>query len=164
MLCRELGMKGHWDEEIHGLDYLVYAYLQQGNDAKAKEQVDYLFTMDAVFPLNNKIAYTFASVPTRFALERKDWKAAAALELKADFPWADFHWEKSNVFFGRVLGTVHAHDLDKAITALKELHNNHAVLEEKNNTYEANQVNIQMKAADAWIQSLKGNKNGAFSL
>ncbi|HZI25188.1 MAG TPA: hypothetical protein VFD46_08935, partial [Chryseolinea sp.] len=26
------GMKGHWDEELHGLDYLVYAYLQQARD------------------------------------------------------------------------------------------------------------------------------------
>ena len=25
------GIKGHWDEELHGLDYLVYAYLQKGD-------------------------------------------------------------------------------------------------------------------------------------
>ncbi|WP_431216098.1 hypothetical protein ACQ86N_16545 [Puia sp. P3] len=33
------GIKGHWDEELHGLDYLVYAYLQKGDDRHAKEQV-----------------------------------------------------------------------------------------------------------------------------
>lgn len=158
------GIRGHWDEEIHCLDYLTYAYLQQGNDAKAKEQVDYLLTIKEVFPLNNKIAYTFASVPTRFALEHKDWEQAAALELKDDFPWNDFPWEESNVFFGRALGAVHTHEMDKAMAALKELQSNHAVLIEKNKTYEANQVHIQVKATDAWIQFFKGDKKKAVQL
>ena len=29
-------IKGHWDEELHGLDYLVYAYLQKKEDSLAK--------------------------------------------------------------------------------------------------------------------------------
>ena len=39
MLCRNAGIKGHWDEELHGLDYLVYAYLQKGENDLAKEQL-----------------------------------------------------------------------------------------------------------------------------
>lgn len=35
------GIKGHWDEELHGLDYLVYAYLQKGENDLAKKQLDY---------------------------------------------------------------------------------------------------------------------------
>ena len=35
-------IKGHWDEELHGMDYLVYAYLQKGDDEHARQQVDYL--------------------------------------------------------------------------------------------------------------------------
>ncbi|MEX1240690.1 MAG: hypothetical protein WEB30_13275 [Cyclobacteriaceae bacterium] len=34
------GMQGHWDEELHGMDYLVYAYLQQARDEEARE-LDY---------------------------------------------------------------------------------------------------------------------------
>ena len=32
-------LKGHWDEELHCLDYLVYSYLQKGDYAHAKEQL-----------------------------------------------------------------------------------------------------------------------------
>jgi hypothetical protein len=59
--AEEAGIKGHWDEEIHGLDYLVYGYLQKGDNIHAKEQWDYLKTIDVVSPLNFKVAYAFAS-------------------------------------------------------------------------------------------------------
>lgn len=157
------GIKGHWDEELHGLDYLVYAYLQQGNDAKAKEQVEYLRGVDKVFPVNNKIAYTFAAVPTRFALERKDWKAARELSLNENFQWENFPWERSIVSFGKVLGAVHSGDMKLAGAALGELSANHQALVGKND-YEANQVMIQLKAAEGWIQFAKGNKAEAVKL
>jgi len=159
------GMKGHWDEELHGMDYLVYAYLQQGRDDKAKEQLDYLQTVDVVFPLNNKSAYTFAAIPTRYVLERKDWKEAAALVLKpADFPWQNFPWERSLISFGKVLGAVHAKQLHGAKEALEELKASHASLVQSNKTYEANQVNIQVKAAEGWIALTEGNRREAIKL
>ena len=159
------GMQGHWDEELHGIDYLVYAYLQQARDEAVKEQLDYLQSMEIVFPMNNKDAYTFAAVPTRYALERKDWKAAAALELKPDnFPWSDFPWEKSIISFGRVLGAVHIRNTDVAKAGLAELQASHATLLEKNQTYEANQVQIQIKASEGWIQFSLGNKAEAIRL
>jgi hypothetical protein len=91
--AEKLGKEGHWDQELHGLDYLVYAYLQQGQDNQAKQQADYLATKDNVFPITFVNAYTFAAVPVRYALERKDWKAAANIELHpATFPWDKFLW------------------------------------------------------------------------
>src|SRR6476661_2755556 len=42
------GIKGHWDEELHDLDYLVYAYLQKGNNNAASEQLKYLTAIDEV--------------------------------------------------------------------------------------------------------------------
>ena len=159
------GMKGHWDEELHGLDYLVYAYLQEARDEKAKEQLEYLQSMNEVAPLNNKDAYTFAAVPTRYALERKDWKQAMALELKpADFPWENFPWERSVVSFGKVLGAVHLHNEAIAKEALATLYTNHEKLIEKNKTYEANQVQVQIKASEGLIQYLQGHKDEAIRL
>jgi tetratricopeptide (TPR) repeat protein len=159
------GIKGHWDEEIHGLDYLVYAYLQQGRDDKAKEQVEYLKSMDVIFPLNNKVAYTFSSVPTRYALERKNWKDASELSLTLEnFPWENFPWESSMVSFGRVLGAVHTRNVDKAQKDLAQLKANHARLIEKNKTYEAIQVQVQVKAAEGWIRFYQGDKQEAIRL
>ena len=75
------GIKGHWDEELHGMDYLVYAYLQKGENDLAKEQYDYLKTIHEVYPVNFKDAYAFAAIPARYFLENKMWKEAAGLEM-----------------------------------------------------------------------------------
>ena len=159
------GIEGHWDEELHGLDYLVYAYLQQARDDKAREQLEYLGSMHSVFPQNFKDAYTMAAVPTRYALERKSWAEAAALELKpSNFPWKDFSWERSIVSFGRVLGAVHIHKPDVAKASLAELQKNYAELLKNKKTYEANQVQIQIKASEAWMQFYGGNKGDAIRL
>lgn len=159
------GITGHWDEELHGIDYLVYAYLQQARDATAKEQLEYLQSINVVFPVNFKDAYTFAAVPTRYALERKDWKAASTLELNpVDFPWKDFVWQKSIVSFGKVLGAVHLRDMAAAKAGLAELKANYTTLMESEKGYEANQVKIEIIASEGWIQLLKGNKNEATCL
>jgi tetratricopeptide (TPR) repeat protein len=159
------GIKGHWDEEIHGLDYLVYAYLQQGRDEMAKQQLQYLLSMDLVFPLNNKVAYTFSSVPTRYALERKNWKEAALLKLEyEEFPWDDYPWERSIVSFGRVLGAVHTNKIEDAEKELAQLQANYATLVEKRKAYEATQVQVQCKAAEGWIKFSRGHKEEAIKL
>jgi tetratricopeptide (TPR) repeat protein len=159
------GMKGHWDEELHGIDYLVYAYLQQGQDDIARVQLDSLSAIKVVFPLSNKNAYTFAAVPSRYALERKDWAAAATLELKPEnFPWKDFPWERALVSFTRVLGAAHLHKTDIAKAALTDLEASHVQLIEKKKNYEANQVQIQIKASQGWIKFSEGRKEEAIAL
>jgi tetratricopeptide (TPR) repeat protein len=159
------GMKGHWDEEIHALDYLVYAYLQQGRDDMAKAQLDYLRSMDLIFPMNNKVAYTSASVPTRYALERHDWPAAVALELQPhNFPWKDFPWERSIVSFGRMIGAVHLQNTEVMNAALKELKENYEALVTANKPYEASQVKIQLMASEAWMQFYQGKKSDGIKL
>ena len=159
------GIKGHWDEELHGLDYLTYAYLQEANDDKAKEQIEYLNTIIEVFPINFKEAYAFGAMPARFALERKHWAEAAQLELKpANFPWEKFQWEKANVNFGRLLGAVHTHNLTVAKNELKELQVIHEKLNAAKESYKANLVLIQIRTSDAWIKLAEGQKADAVSL
>lgn len=159
------GMKGHWDEELHGIDYLVYAYLQQARDEEALEQVKYLATIGDVFPLNNKDAYTFAASPARYALERRNWDEAAGLELNPkNFPWDDYPWERSIIIFGRILGAVHRHKLDAAEEDLAALQVSHAKLIGQGNSYEATQVLIQIRSSEAWIRFAEGKKEEAVRL
>ena len=73
------GIHGHWDEELHGLDYVVYAYLQKNEDRLAWQQVQYVNSIDTVSPVNFKVAYCFAAAPSRYVLENKSWTDAAAL-------------------------------------------------------------------------------------
>jgi tetratricopeptide (TPR) repeat protein len=165
MLRREFRIKGHWDEELHGLDYLIYAYLQKASDDKALEQLTYLNTIKEVYPQNFKDAYCFAAMPARYALERKDWAAAAKLELEpADFPWDKFLWEKANINFARLLGAAHTHKLKEAKKELAQLQSIHDQLRDSKEGYKANLVLIQVKAGEGWIKLEEGDKTQAFKL
>jgi TolA-binding protein len=159
------GIKGHWDEELHGLDYLVYAYLQKGENDLAKKQWDYLKTIKDVHPLNFKVAYAFAAIPSRYLLENKRWNEAANLKVHyADFPWKDFQWQEAIVHFTRLLGSVHIGNIDSAKAELKELNRIHDKLIEQKDSYKANQVQVQVKTAEAWIKLKEGANNEALML
>lgn len=163
--AQNMNIKGHWDEELHGLDYLIYAYLQKADDENASEQVKYFNTIHEVFPKNFKDAYSFASIPTRYALERKNWKEAAQLKLgPEDFPWDKFLWEKANVNFGKALGAVHINKLDDARHELKELKSIHTQLIESKELRKANFVLIQIKASEGWIKFAEGKLEEAITL
>ena len=163
--AESMKMNGHWDEELHGMDYVVYAYLQQANDEKALEQLEYLKKIDKVFPQNFKDAYAFAAMPARYVLERKDWAEAMKLELRPpDFPWEKFLWEKSNINFGRLLGAVHSNKMAEAKNELKNLELIHEKLMEAKESYQANLVLIQIKSSSAWIKLAEGQPSAAIAM
>ncbi len=163
--AEKTGIKGHWDEELHGMDYLVYAYLQRGDDDAVKAQVAKLSTFGEVYPSNAKVAYSVAAIPARYAVERKDWKAASALELGGlNIPWEKCQWEKSNITFARVLGDVHEGKLKNAVAELDTLRSVQKRLSDAGDGYKANLVLIQVKAAEAWIKFGQGDKTDAIAL
>jgi len=146
------GIKGHWDEELHGLDYLVYAYLQKGDNNAANELLKYITTIKEVYPVNFKGAYTFAAVPSRMALENKNWQEAAGLQLQpADFPWDKFPWQAAIIHFARLLGAAHTGDRLSARSELVKLHTLYDTLQKQKDLYKSKQVATQIKAGEAWI-------------
>ena len=156
---------GHWDEELHGIDYLVYAYLQKGENTLAEKLVEYLKSIKEVYPLNFKVAYAFAAVPSRYFLENKKWKEAAALQFyPAKFPWNNFPWQEAIIHFARLLGAAHTGNLDAAQLELTKLNQLHDTLVKQKDTYKAMEVAIQIKAGEAWIKLASGDKAGAISL
>ncbi|HMK16910.1 MAG TPA: hypothetical protein VK492_01820 [Chitinophagaceae bacterium] len=159
-------IKGHWDEELHGMDYLVYAYLQKEENALAKQQLDYLQTMNEVYPVNFKVAYAFAAIPARYALERKDWKQAAELKIHPfNFPWDKFPWQNAIIHFTRVLGHVHLGNINAAEKELDTLKAAYEKLkDQKNKALEVAQVAVQINASEAWIEYKKGNDEKALAL
>lgn len=156
----------HWDEEVHAMGYLVYAYLQTGNNKLAKEQYLYLQSFKKIFPPNFKIAYTAAAIPARIAVENKNWQEAAALELPqiAELTWQQFPWQKSLLHFAKALGNVHIDNLDSAEEELDLLRSFEKELIDLKDAYKANQVAIQIKTIEAWLQLKKGNNEEAISL
>ena len=159
------GIKGHWDEELHGLDYLVYGYLQQGDNEEAKRQWDYLKTITEVEPLNFKVVYAFTAIPARYVLENRMWKEAANLKVHYDnIAWKSFQWQKAIIHFARALGSVHIGSLDSARAELKQLNLIHDAIVQQKDTYKATQVEIQRKTVDAWIKWKEGKNAEAVKL
>ncbi|MGZ8558081.1 MAG: tetratricopeptide repeat protein [Chitinophagaceae bacterium] len=159
------GIKGHWDEELHSLDYLVYAYLQKAENMQAKELWDYLKTINEVHPVNFKVAYAFAAIPARYLLENKMWEEAASLKVHpATLAWEKFPWQKAIIHFTRLLGSVHTGHLDSARMELKNLRTIHDTLMNQKDLYKANQVQIQIKTSEAWILFKEGKNNEALKL
>ena len=159
------GMKGHWDEELHGMDYLVYAYLQKGDDSSANRRWAYLDSIQEVFPVNFKDAYAFAAIPARCLLENRNWQKAANLQFHpASFPWDKFPWQKAIVHFTRLLGSAHAGNLAEAKTELGKLKVVYDTLMKQGEDYNAALVNVQVKAGSAWILFEEGKKKEALVL
>ena len=151
----------HWDEEVHAMGYLVYAYLQTGNNKLAYEQYEYLKSFKEIFPPNFKIAYTAAAIPARLAVENKNWKEAASIELPqiAGLQWQKFPWQKALLHFAKALGNIHVNNIKEAQKELDLLRSFEKELIDLKDAYKANQVAIQIKTIESW-RRLKKGKSG----
>lgn len=166
-LCygQSIDSSGHWDEELHGMDYLVYAYLQEGENEKALEQLGYLNSFTKVFPVNFKVAYATAAIPCRIALENKNWSAAAKVQIPpVDIEWDNFPWERSIVHFTRALGSIRSGDRASAKNELALLTASHERLLDLGEAYKANQVKIQISTVSAWMAFSEGREGEALRL
>jgi hypothetical protein len=158
-------MEGNWTQEIHALDYLFYAYLQKGDTENANELFGYFEKIDKVSGSNASMSYPFAAIPARMVLENKQWSKAANLKIHpVGMQWERFPWEKSIYHFARILGASHLGDINSAEKDFASLVLSHSELIKSNDQYKANQVMIQIKASQAWIEFAKGNNDRALSL
>jgi len=158
-------VQGRWDEEIHAVSYLMYAYLQIAKDAKAREILEDTRTIKAVQPVGIKAAYPFASNPARFALERHAWHEAAALtELPEWFPWEKYPEAQTITYFTRALGAARMGDPEQAKIELKMLQKLRRALPADAKAYWQAQLEVQANTADAWIAHAEGRAKDALTL
>ncbi|MFT7049799.1 MAG: tetratricopeptide (TPR) repeat protein [Psychroserpens sp.] len=155
-----------WAQEIHAVDYLVYAYLQMGNNLKAQEYLDEMKEVSAVFPKQHfATSYALVAMPVRMALENKQWEDASNLKLPSiDFTWETLHWETAMLHFGKALGYAHIGNIISAENELLTLRELQKSLTEAKETYRSGQVNIQVHTTEAWIELAKGNNDKALLL
>ena len=153
----------NWVSEIHALDYLVYAYLQLGDNQKAKLELTKMNEIKEVFPSDNfASAYALIAVPCRLAIENKNWDLAAKLELpKTNLDWEKADWPVAMLHFSRALGFSNLGETFKAEKELKSLISLRDKLSDDDKPYESGQVTIQIEAVRAWIEFSKGNSNKA---
>jgi len=159
------GPGGYDQETVHTLDYLAYAYLQTAQDRAAKGVVEKLDTLRTGASPNLPIAYALAAIPARYALDRGDWPAAAALTpVAVEFPWERFPWAAAMTSFTRALGAARVGDLDAARTEIAKLQGLKDNLVQAKNDYWANQVEVQRLGAAAIVAQVQSDGTRALEL
>jgi hypothetical protein len=152
-------------DALHASDYLAYAYLQTGQDAKARElgeQVEKVASLDLP---QFSAGYALAAIPARLALERRAWKDAAKLSVRpAFFPWAKYPYAEAIVHFARTVGAARSGDVEGARSALAQLTTIQAGLKGQKGFDWWSQVEIQRLAAAGWLARAEKKDDEALRL
>lgn len=150
---------------VHALDYMVYAYLQRGQDQNAKEALQEILDVENYQP-HPASAYGIAAAKARVVLERKAWEEAAELPLRLHdtYPWDKFPEHEAITYWARGLGAARSGDLDAARTAGQTLEELHEKTVEKGADYWATLVEGYQTTVSAWIAYAEGEHDRALTL
>lgn len=152
-------------DQLHALDYLVYAYLQGAEDQKARQILDQAAALNKVDAPVLAASYAFTAIPARYTVERRHWSDAAKLELHpVDFPWEQFRYSEALIYFARALGAARSGDPAAARKDVDKLSAIQKALVESKLGYWADQVEIQRRSAAAWLAHAEGNDTEALTL
>ena len=162
-------MPGAWDEQLHAMDYLAYAYLQGAQDKQAQGVFDELNKIQRAEPENFKVAYAFTAIPARYALERRQWNEAAKLTLHPGtlgaFPWQRFRWAEAHIHFARAIGAARTGDTASARPEVEKLAAIRQALVEVKGDYDwTTQVEIEHRVASAWLAHAEGKHEESLRL
>lgn len=136
----------------HAVDYMVYAYLQRGENDKAQASIKEL-SEKGNHQASFISAFHLAAIPARYAVERREWAEAAALSPRnPDYlPWDQATWAEGLSWYARGLGALHNGDTESAKNAEKKL----ATLREKSKAEGednfANYIEVDRLILSGWI-------------
>ena len=154
-------------ELLHALDYAAYAHLQLAHDSAVKAILDGLPALEARFDVNavtgaapgSAGVFALAAIPARYALERRDWAAAAALVPKP----SGFPWTEAMVSFATSLAASHRGDTARARAGIDSLGAYRERLTRAGESYWAEQVAIQALGATAWLDFARRRVDSALT-
>ncbi|HUF20012.1 MAG TPA: hypothetical protein VMP00_04595 [Burkholderiales bacterium] len=152
-------------DALHAMDYMVFGHLQQAQDKAARRLFDETVAITKVNVENFVAAYAFASIPSRFALERGEWAQAAALRLTpADLAWGKFPQAEAILVYARALGAARTGDVAAARRDVERLQALRDQMAAAKIGYWAGQTEFQIKAAEAWIAYAENRGDDALRL
>jgi hypothetical protein len=156
--------QGDTGEQLHAMDYLVYAYLQTGRDSEADQVVQQLQGMSGLDAADFKVGYAYTAMPIRLAVERSDWAGAAKIVSPEGVPphvAAIAVWARGMGLSrtGRVAGAqTEADRLRQIETQLRASDN------QSTSDYWAAQVHILLREVMAWSAQAGGKYEEAVTL
>jgi len=140
------------DQRLHALDYLEYADLQSGRVKQAKSVLDEINSLPSLNGLTLTGNYANAAIPARYSLELGQWQEASKLQPQPDsVPWAQaITWMAVGVGSARSGNLERAGEAEQMLVSLRD------ATAKQNNTYWANQVEVQRREVSAWIAEKNG--------
>ena len=156
------GEKGEfvWDEFAHAIEYLVYGYIQKGEDEKAFEQIKRLRDATRIEP-TFKTAFHTASTQARYVLERKAWNEAVLIVPRepATLNWDKFTWPEAIQHFARGYGAARLDKVDAAKSELKSLNDLEAATVKAGEDLFARNIRILRLELSSWIANAEGRRD-----
>jgi len=149
----------------HALGYLIYAYLQRGQDAEAEAVLERALAVEGPFSQLNRTTFAghLAAIPVRYALERHAWEEAAQLETRsaAGFPWDEGFTEYDAVtYFGQAIGHARSGNPRAAREAYDRLR---TTLAEPTAPLLSANGPVLLLSAEAWLRYSEGDEETALA-
>ena len=158
-------------DEPHSYDFLMYAYLQSGQDARAKQVLAKSSTvMDRFSAMSTGMGdhmggwagmtgYYRTKFPVFYSLEMRDWTAAAALEPVAGAPPED----AMLTWWARAIADGHLHHAEQAQADLAHYDALMAELRKGSHAYYADSTGTQIARNEiaAWSSFAAGHQDEA---
>jgi tetratricopeptide (TPR) repeat protein len=149
--------------------FLLYSYLQTGQDHAAKRVLDELTAIKDVNVHHVNVAYVLADMPARYAVERRRWDEAAAISLpRRDYPWTRFPQAEAVLVFAHALGAARTGDAAAAHKDLDRLQELRADLVKAEGDafkdYWLTQIDVHRQMVTAWITGAQGKREEALQM
>jgi hypothetical protein len=153
--------QGGTGQELHAMDYLVYAYLQSGRDKDAAKVVQQLKSMSKLNGGGDfKIACASTAMPVRYVVERSQWADAAGIVP----PTEALPHVVAIAVRARGLGLAGSGHAVEARTEIDRLRQIEEQLRPSDNNYWATQVGILTRELMAWSAQADGKPDEAAAL
>lgn len=154
-----------WDEFPHAIEYLVYAYLQTGEDHLALAELTRLQQTRRLEP-TFKTAFHLASTQARYALERHAWRDAMSLPARepAGLDWDRFKWAEAVTWFARGLGAAHERELGPARAAAARLTSLESAAGASGEPLFTRHIRVLRLSVDAWIAHASQKRDSSLLL
>jgi tetratricopeptide (TPR) repeat protein len=144
-------------QQLHAMDFMEYAYLQEAKDSSAKKVINDLNDINKVAFVRLVGDTAYAAIPARYVLERGAWNEASELKMHpTQYPQAE-----AITLFTRSLGAARTGDLDSAKRGIEQLRSIQSSLNQSGQAYWAGQTEGQIRTVSAWVALAEGRNNEA---
>jgi tetratricopeptide (TPR) repeat protein len=158
-----------WMDQFHSDDFLVYAYLQSGQEDRARATVaasdvalahyEKMPGMTADSYMVDMFPYYRVKLPIFVALETRDWKSAAALDMSK----ASSDTSRLLVLWARTIANGHLHQAQQAHADLEAFDATLAKMRKSDRAWEADTIGVKIRqdVMQGWVAFAEGKTDDA---